>query len=189
MKNNIRFAALAALLVFALPFASQAAEDIKAKPWNLAGEELARFDAKVVDIVCELSGDCPADCGGGSRQLGLIAGNGDLLLAGKNSQAIFTGAVVDLLPHCGTTVTVDGLFTGIDGGPKLFQVQFIRPQGAGEDIKANAWGKTWNANHPDLKDKKGPWFRKDPRVNALIERDGYLGLSHAADKEFLEWFE
>lgn len=189
MKNIIRFAAFAAVLVPMFPMAVSAADEIKAKPWNLAGEELARFDAKVVDIVCELSGDCPADCGGGSRQLGLIAGNGDLLIAGKNSQAIFTGAVVDLLPHCGTTVTVDGLFTGIDGGPKLFQVQFIRAEGASEDTKANAWDTAWNAAHPDLKDIKGPWFRKDPRVNALIERDGYLGLSHAADKEFLEWFE
>jgi len=189
MKTILRNAVVASLLAIALPFSSHAADEIKAKPWNLAGEELARFDAKVVDIVCELSGDCPADCGGGSRQLGLIAENGDLLLAGKNSQAIFTGAVVDLLPHCGTTVTVDGLFTGIDGGPKLFQVQYIRPEGSDEDIKANAWGQAWNASHPDLKDKKGPWFRKDPRVNALIERDGYLGLSHAADKEFLEWFE
>lgn len=189
MTKLTRIAALSISLIAVAAAPSFAADEIRAKPWNLEGEELARFDAKVVDIVCELSGDCPADCGAGARQLGLITDNGDLLLAGKNAQAIFTGAVVDLLPHCGTTVTVDGLFTGIEGGPKLFQVQYIRPEGAAEDIKANAWGAAWNAAHPDLKDKKGPWFRKDPRVNALIQRDGYLGLSHAADKEFLEWFE
>lgn len=189
MKVVFRIAALAAFSIAALAVNVAGAEEIKAKPWNLTGEELARFDAKVVDIVCELSGDCPADCGGGTRQLGLVTENGDLLIAGKNAQAIFTGAVVDLLPHCGATVTVDGLFTGIDGGPKLFQVQYIRPEGTAEDIKANAWGTAWNEAHPDLKDKKGPWFRKDPRVNALIARDGYLGLGHAADKEFLEWFE
>ena len=189
MKKKIHVAALTLALSLFGAGQAQAAEEIKAKPWNLQGEELARFDAKVVDIACELSGDCPADCGAGSRQLGLVTNSGALLIAGKNAQAIFTGAVVDLLPHCNTTVTVDGLFTGIDGGPKLFQVQFIRPQGATEDIKANAWGAAWNAAHPDLKEKKGPWFRKDPRVNALIARDGYLGLSHAADKEFLEWYE
>ena len=38
------------------PGASQAAEE-----WGIDGEKKARFEAKVVDVLCELTGDCPAD--------------------------------------------------------------------------------------------------------------------------------
>ncbi|PKP62941.1 MAG: hypothetical protein CVT86_06490, partial [Alphaproteobacteria bacterium HGW-Alphaproteobacteria-8] len=42
---------------------SQAAE------WGLVGEEKALFSAREVDILCEIAGDCPAECGAGARQL------------------------------------------------------------------------------------------------------------------------
>ena len=43
-----------------------------ADEWGIEFEEKVRFEAKVVDILCELSGNCPANCGGGKRQLGLL---------------------------------------------------------------------------------------------------------------------
>jgi hypothetical protein len=33
----------------------------EAKPWNLYAEVPARFEAKVVDILCEMTGDCAAE--------------------------------------------------------------------------------------------------------------------------------
>ena len=51
MKTILRNAVVASLLAIALPVSSHAADEIKAKPWNLAGEELARFDAKVREII------------------------------------------------------------------------------------------------------------------------------------------
>ena len=39
--------------------------------WGIAGEKVVQWDAKVVDVLCELSGDCPANCCDGKRQLGL----------------------------------------------------------------------------------------------------------------------
>src|SRR3546814_18758578 len=47
-----------------------------ANSWGLPNEEIVRFEAKVVDVLCELSGDCPADGGAGRRQLGLVTDDG-----------------------------------------------------------------------------------------------------------------
>jgi len=178
------FAAALALAVGALP---AKAEESQARSWNLNNQEMARFEARVVDILCELSGDCPAECGGGERQLGLVDGDGRLVIAAKNGQPIFTGAAEDLLPYCGKQVEVDGLFTGIDDSPvRIYQIQLIREVGTGEFAKTNRWTKVWNADNPDLKEIKGPWFRKEPRINALIARDGYLGLGPEVDAEVTE---
>lgn len=171
--------------LFLSPFAQ--AQESQAKSWNLAGEEKAVFSGKVVDILCELTGDCPAGCAGGARQLGILRDDGRLILPAKNAQANFAGAVADLLPYCGKLVDVDGLMLG--DSVKLFQVQFIREQGKAEWQKANGFSNAWAARFPDDAKKKGPWFRKDSRVMALIERDGWLGLGHPADREFLEWYE
>ena len=40
-----------------------------AEEWGLAGEKVGRVEAKVGDVLGELTGDCPAQCGGGDRQL------------------------------------------------------------------------------------------------------------------------
>ena len=76
MKKTISI--LSALMIAASLPASAAEE------WGIEGEKKARFEAKVVDILCELSGDCPADCGAGKRQLGLLKDDGTLLLVAKN---------------------------------------------------------------------------------------------------------
>jgi len=179
--------AAAAAALLALPASAQDfAEGSEAKEWGLFGEEKARFEAEVVDLLCEFTGDCPDDCGGGARQLGLKrTADGVLVLPTKNAQPIFTGAAVELAPFCGRTVEVDGLLVGEEGfvPTKFYLVQRIRADG-GDWVAATGWSKRWNAAHPDLAAGEGQWFRKDPRVNAHIEESGYLGLGLETDAEF-----
>lgn len=164
----------------------------QAESWGLAGEEKARFSARVVDVLCELTGDCPQDCGAGRRQLGLLReADGALVLAAKNGQPLFTGAGLDLLAWCGQTVEVDGLMVGDPqtAPARVFQVQLIRGAETDGFVKADRWTQAWGERYPDLADLPGPWFRKDPRVMALVERDGWLGLGLETDARFLEeWF-
>ena len=194
VRTRARAAAAAAFALLAVPaMAQDFSEGSQAKEWGLAFEQKSRFDAKVVDILCQLSGDCPADCGGGHRQMGLLReADGALILAVKNTQPVFSGAAVDLHPYCGQDVAVDGLMVrneDIEGAPPVYQLQTVTPKG-GAPAKANRFTKVWAERNPEAAKKKGPWFRKDPRVNAHIERTGWLGLGLKTDAAFLkEWFE
>ena len=188
MKQLFVAALLASLAVPAWA-EGEFSEGSEAKSWGLLGEESARFEAVVVDVACELTGDCPASCADGARYLGLRRTSDDvLLMASKNLQGVFTGAVEDLLPYCGQTIEVDGLLVGDEDtiAAKVFQVQRLRAPG-GEWIKADRWTKAWNAAHPDLAAVKGRWYRKDPRVLREIEAEGYLGLGLETDREFIEY--
>ena len=184
----------AALMACLLPFAAMAADfsaGSQAKEWGLLGEEKALFQARVVDILCELHGDCPENCGDGRRQLGLLrADDNVLVLAMKNRQAAFTGAATDLLPYCGKDVEVDGVLVGDEEqtAVKFYMPQLIRVLGEEKWKKTSRWTKEWNKAHPEEKKIKGPWFRKDPRVKAEIAKKGYLGLGLATDAEFIEYY-
>lgn len=181
-------------MVLCLIAAPVAAQDFSAgstaKEWGLYAEKPALFEARVVDLLCEFSGDCPADCGAGKRQLGLLRTADDVLvLPLKNSQAAFSGAAVDLAPYCGQTVEVDGLLLDDPdlGARNVYMVQKIRI-GDGEWAKANQFTKVWAKQHPEAKGK-GPWFRRDPRVKDEIAREGYLGLGLEVDEAFIkDWF-
>jgi hypothetical protein len=157
---------------------------------GLQGAEPALFKAKVVDVLCELTGECAEQCGAGLRPIGLVReADGVLVLTAKNDQTSFNGATHDLAPYCGQTVTVDGFLIGDpDVAPtKVYMVKLIRPEGASEWTKAKGWTAAWNARNPEAKGK-GPWFRRDPAVAAEIERRGWLGLGAEADKTFIEEF-
>ncbi len=177
MKRIATLLAVAAASL-APAMAADFSEGSKAKSWNLYAEEKAKFEAEVVDILCTVTGDCANQCGVG-RQLGLLrSADGVLVFPNKNTQTGFQGAAVDLHPHCGTMVEVDGLLINdedLPGSTNIYQVQLITPAGAGEAVKANTWSKNWAKLHPEAKGK-GPWFRRDPRVNARIAETGYLGL-------------
>lgn len=178
----------AALALLAAPVAAQDfSEGSEARSWNLYAEVPAKFEATVVDLVCTFTGDCPEDCGAGKRQLGLLRTADDVLvLAMKNNQPAFTGAAVDLAPYCNQTITVDGMM--IDdpelGAQNVYLLQSIVPPGESEKIKASKWTKTWAAEHPEAKGK-GPWFRRDPRIGAVIAEEGYLGLGLELDKAWI----
>lgn len=168
----------AALL--ATPVAAQEgpfSEGSEARSWNLAWEEPARFEATVVDMLCEVTGDCDNACASG-RQLGLLrAADGVLTYPNKNNQGIFTGAAVDLAPFCQMEVEVDGLMIEDDyvGATNVYQIQMIRLVGTEEWTTAGGWTNAWAEQFPEAAAQDGRWYRNDPRVMALIEADGYLG--------------
>ncbi|MDW3224798.1 MAG: hypothetical protein R8G34_18270 [Paracoccaceae bacterium] len=179
------------ILILALMASPLAAQDFsetsEAKSWNLYGEVPARFKAKVVDVLCELTGDCAANCGQGKRQLGLIRTADDVMvLAMKNSQAAFTGAAEELAPYCNQVIEVDGLMIEDEdvGASNIYLVQRIK-SGDADWIKANSWTKKWAAKYPEAKGK-GPWFRRDPRIKSIIASEGYLGLGLEADDTYAE---
>jgi hypothetical protein len=176
---RIAHALVLATLLLA-PAAAQAADS-----WGLPGEEKARFEAKVVDILCELTGNCPDNCGGGTRQLGLLRDDGTLVLPSKN-QVPFAGAAAELVDFCGKRVTADGLFT-TNRGHTIFALQFVREAPDGKWRRANRFSAKWaERNGLDPKDPKvKQWFRNDPRVKALIAEEGKLGLGAQADRDFL----
>ncbi|MHA1600217.1 MAG: hypothetical protein ACTSW2_05280 [Alphaproteobacteria bacterium] len=157
-----------------------------ASSWGLPDEEEVRFEAKVVDMLCELTGDCPAGCGGGKRQLGLLMDDGKLILPLKN-QVAFAGAVDELVEFCGKRIVADGLFS-TNRGHKIFALQFVREAPDGKWRKANRFQPKWAAaNGVDAKSKAArQWFRNDQQVKKLIKEQGKLGLGPKADKKFLE---
>lgn len=155
----------------------------KAKDFGLNEAVQSTFSAKVVDLLCEVAGDCTDNCGAGNRQLGLVRDADNKLIAVlKNGQFSFNGAVEDLLPYCNQKVEVDGIMVGDpeEHNTQFYMVQFIKAEGAAEFNKANKWTKAWAARNPDAKGK-GPWFRRDPRVIKQIEANGYFGLGKDAD--------
>jgi hypothetical protein len=179
-------------MCFAAPaLAQEFSQGSEAKNWNLFGEEKARFEARVTDAVCALTGDCPADCGAGLRQMVLIReADGVMVLANKNGQPAFSGATVDLAPYCGKTVEVDGLSIGDSSitpglNRKLYMVQKLRVKGETEWSKADLFTKDWSAKNPDSAGKGG-WFTSDPRINAEIEANGRLGIGAEADAQYIK---
>ncbi len=175
-----------ALALIAAPLAAQDfSEGSNARSWNLYAEEPAVFEARVIDVMCDLTGDCPENCGGGDRQLALKRAADDVtVMVLKNNQPAFTGAVVDLLHYCGQDITVDGLMINDEDFPinNVYLVQRIKA-GDADWVKASQWTKVWAAENPEAKGK-GPWFRRHPGVLAQIEADGYLGLGLEVDEEF-----
>jgi hypothetical protein len=190
MTRLVLLVTLFAASALAPALAQDFSANSEARSWNLEGEQPARFEARVTDILCELTGDCPADCGAGKRQMGLVrTADNVLVLAIKNSQPAFSGAAVDMALYCNQTVEVDGLLINNPdlGARNVYMVQKVRV-GDGEWAKANQFTAVWAKQNAQAKGK-GPWFRRDPRIKALIAQFGYLGLGPEIDKAFIkDWF-
>lgn len=174
--------------VAAPPLAAQDfSEGSEARSWNLYAEVPARFEARVVDILCELTGDCPTDCGSGKRQLGLVRLADDVMvLPMKNSQPAFTGAARELLPFCNRTIEVDGLMIEDEDFPinNVYLVQQLKA-GDADWVKADTWTREWAEDNPEAAGD-GPWFRRDPRINQITGSEGYLGLGLEEDEKYAE---
>ena len=141
-----------------------------AEPMGLQGEKVLEVQGKVVDVHCSLTGDCPPDCGGGKRQLGLLTADNKLIVAVKGP-VLFAGAVQDLLPHCGRAVQADGLLI-THPDIAMYLVQAVRTD-AGQDWKpAEAFATNWTAKHGQADE----WQRADPLVKAEIAEKGKLGV-------------
>ena len=188
MIKTLVTSAAAALLLTLPVHAADFSEGSKAKAWNLYGEEKAKFSGKVVDILCELSGSCPDNCGDGKRHMGIVrAADNQLIAVLKNRQASFNGAAEDLLPYCNKDVDVDGLMIGEDefSASRFYMVQLIRVTGEGKWNKTTRWTKQWRKKNPDAKGK-GPWFRRDPRVLKQLAKTGHFGLGLDVDQQYIE---
>ena len=185
MRNLIIGAALSAISTGVS--AQDFSEGSEAKTWNLYAKVPATFEATVVGFLCELTGECAADCGSGRHQLGLKRIVDDVIVqAMKNNQPAFSGAATDLAPNCNQVVQVDGLMIKDEDFPvnNIYLVQTIQPVG-GEKAKANQFTRKWAERHPDAAGK-GPWFRRDPRINEITSREGYLGLGLEEDEKYAE---
>ena len=156
---------LATCLTFALAPQAQAAE-----AWGIEGEKLIEFSARVVDIACTLKNDCPPDCGGGKRLLGLLTDDGKLRAAVKAS-VDFGGAVRDLLPYCGKTIQVDGLLIE-NPAITMVMVQRMRENSSQEWRKTQTFQTDWEARNG----KSDEWYRNDPLANKIIAEDGVYGV-------------
>ena len=162
------------LAIFAALFAFGIGTALAADEWGIEHEEATRFEATVVDILCELTGDCPAGCGGGKRQLGLLRDDGTLLLAAKNFDP-FAGAVNDLISFCGKRIVADGLMIGNPKMP-LYALQFKRLAPEGEWARANWFTRDWAKAHGVEPKAAATWFRKDEAVIEHIATYGIFGI-------------
>jgi len=112
---------------------------------GLPNEQPLAVKGKVVDLLCELRGDCPANCGDGKRQLGLLTETGRLIMPAKGP-TLFAGAVVDLLPYCGRTIEADGLLIE-NPAMTLYMIQYLRESPSQEWKPAEAFIQAWTAAH------------------------------------------
>ena len=130
----------------------------------------------MVDVACELTKDCPAQCGAGKRQLGIKTPDGKLLLAAKNA-VNFMGSTRDLLPYCGKDIWVDGVTTN-NYGTRLLMVQRYKATEKAEWRDANQsiieWAKANNVK-PDSEQAEN-WMRNDPTVKAAVAKKGRAGV-------------
>jgi hypothetical protein len=159
-----------ATLLALVPCALLAGQAPAAEPWGLENEKVVQLQGRVVDLACELAGDCPPACGGGRRQLGVATADGRLLPLVKG-QVNFANGVPDLLPFCGRTLEVDGLLIESPAMPMLF-VQNLRADPAAPWQPATAFERDWKAAHGEAEE----WFRADPAVKAAIAEKGVLGI-------------
>jgi hypothetical protein len=160
----MRIAGLTAVALFLSP-AAFAAESIGGQ-----NEKITEISGRVVDLLCELTKRCAPDCGGGKRQMGLVLADGKLIAVVKGP-ADFGGALADIAPLCGKTVTLDGILFENPRMP-LYQVQGIKTDPATKDFTpADAFLKVWEAKNG----KADEWFRNDPLVKDVIGKNGVLG--------------
>lgn len=173
MPSRLALSALTAglLVLPALaPFAGAA------ELWGLEHEKIATFRAEVVDLLCAVAGSCPADCGGGRRQLGLLTPDGTLRAAVKASSD-FAGPVLDLRPWCGRTITVDGLLVENPRMTMMF-VQRLRERDDQDWVTTDGFLNAFAARHGSSDD----WVRRDPQVKAIIAEGGVFGIPGLTSK-------
>ncbi|MEM9268328.1 MAG: hypothetical protein AAGA78_05255 [Pseudomonadota bacterium] len=188
MKHILALTA-AALCAASFAQAQDFSEGSQAKERGFFGEVPARFTGKVVDIVCEVTGNCAENCGAGTHQLGILRDADGVLVPVLKNRQNFIGGAEDLLPYCNQTIEVDGLLVGEPDyaslGAQGYMLLFTREIGAEKWTRANAWTKVWQANHPEA-EGKGPWFRRDPRVLKQLAESGHFGVGLEADQKYLE---
>lgn len=152
----------------------------KVDQWGISGSEVAELSGDVVDILCEVSGDCVERCGAGNRQLGIRTDEKVVLIAKDINN--YTGGAEELWPFCNQPLTVNGQFTET-GDTRFFQIQNVREPG-GPWMSTTRFLEVWaEKNDKDLATAKR-WYRHDPRVRTTLEQDGLLGLGEDVDRDY-----
>jgi len=151
--------------------------------WGITAQEESAFNGKVVDVMCELTGNCATNCGEGSRQLAIETQDQGTVLVAKNV-TLYSGAAEELWAFCGQDVEVNGLFTE-NQNVRFFQIQNVRILG-GQWQRANRFHQAWAARSGESGSKARRWYKNDARVDEILERDGRLGLGPAADAEYFK---
>jgi len=151
--------------------------------WPVTNAEKNGFVGTVVDLQCELTGNCADNCGEGKRQLAIKTEEFGTVFAVKNLNN-YSGAVEEVWPFCAETVEVNGLFTE-HKGVKFFQVQNVREPG-GNWLKATRYLEVWSKQTGKPLSVAGRWYNHDNRVQEILDRDGLLGLGVEADKEYFQ---
>lgn len=162
------FAATSFATLFALGLASMPAR--AADGMGTPYEKPLETSGTIVDLVCELTGACPADCGAGKRQLGVRLPDGSLLPIAKGI-TIFANAIDSILPYCGKTLILDGLL--IDNPQmRIYQAQRIRENAGDKWRMTDDFDTLFQAKNG----RTDEWFRQDRRVAAEIANSGVLGV-------------
>jgi hypothetical protein len=167
MKGFImRTLILAAALVASFSALPALAADELGTPYEKAFET----SGKIVDIACEIGGSCPAKCGDGKRQLGVLQADKSLLPIVKGTP-LFANALESVLPFCGKTVFLDGLLIS---NPKMtvYFAQKVKETKDGAWIDTDGFETAFAKKHG----KTDEWFRKDPRVAEALGAEGKLGV-------------
>jgi hypothetical protein len=151
--------------------------------WPITAAEKSQFSGKVVNIQCELGGNCAEQCGQGTQQLAVKSNKTGTVLIAKNLSN-YSGAADELWRFCDQQVELNGLFTE-HRGVRFFQIQNVRAKG-GEWQRANQFLSDWAERGGKTPLQAQNWHEHDDRVKAIIERDGRLGLGPQADQEYFK---
>jgi len=176
---------LTALISIGLVQAGCATPAGEIESWPITGAEKNQFSGTVVDVLCELSGNCASECGEGKRQLAIKSQDqaiGTVLVAKNLSN--YSGAADELWQYCDQQVELNGLFTE-HKGVRFFQVQNIRPTD-GQWEKATKYLSAWADRSGKSAQQAKNWQTHDQRIKDIINRDGTLGLGTQADNEYFK---
>ncbi len=188
MKNSkqshvgrISSGALGALIITTLFLSACASRPGGIASWPVTNAEKSGFTGEVVDVLCELNGNCAENCGEGKRQLAIKTEDVGTIFVAKNLNN-YSGAVDELWQFCEKQVEVSGLFTE-NKGVRFFQVQNMREPGNSWQ-KATRYAQAWAERSGKPSSLAGNWEAHDERIKEIIERDGYLGLGKEADEDY-----
>ena len=171
------FNSIAVAAVFAAAVAGIAGKAFAADEYGIANEKAVQVEVTVVDIACTLTGNCPANCGGGKRQLGLVWPDGKLRLPVKG-QTLFANAIPDLLPYCGKKVWIDGLLIE-NPAMTIVHVQNMRESADQKWKPTEAFEAEWTKKNG----KAEEWQRADPLVKEVIAANGVFGIKGLEPKK------
>lgn len=144
----------------------------KVERWGISGVEVAEISGEVVDVLCEVSGNCVEQCGSGTRQIGIKTQQGMVLVAKDLNR--YSGGAEELWPFCSQQLVVNGQFT--ETGPtRFFQVQNVRMPDGGW-MSTSRFLEVWAEKNGKPVNAANKWYLEDQRVETILKRDGLLGL-------------